>query len=103
MHAYNLKSISALKEGSGGQDYPKTGNWLTQNNCSAINALVNFMPHPPHPRGGWGNTGDLTNRGVKFPTTGAKSAVKSPLCPHPHSRGFDNTSRMTKRIFHACD
>ena len=36
----------------------------------------------PHPRGGWGNTGDLTNRGVKFPTTGAKSAVKFPLCPH---------------------
>ena len=36
-------------------------------------ALVNFMPHP---RGG--DTGDLTNRGVKFPTTGEKSAVKSP-------------------------
>ena len=36
----------------------------------------------PHPRGWWGNTGDLTNRGVKFPTTGAKLAVKSPLCPH---------------------
>ena len=38
-----------------------------------------------HLRGRWGNTGDLTNRGVKFPTTGAKSAVKSPLylvsCP----------------------
>ena len=49
------------------------------------------------------NTGDLTNRGVKFPTSGAKPAVKSPLCPHPHSRGFDNTSRMTKRTFHACD
>ena len=63
-------------------------------------ALVNSMPHPPT-RGGWGNTGNLTNRGVKFPTTGAKSAVKSPLCPHPHSRGFDNTSRMTKRIFHS--
>ena len=64
------------------------------------NALVNFMPHP---RGG--GTGDLTNRGVKFPTSREKSAVKSPLCPHPHSRGFDNTSRMTKakRIFHACD
>ena len=36
------------------------------------------------PRGGWGNTGDLTDRGVKFPTiaTGAKPAVKSPLFPH---------------------
>ena len=33
--------------------------------------------------GWWGNTGNLTNRGVKFPTTGTKSAVKSPLCPHP--------------------
>ena len=33
--------------------------------------------------GGGGDTGDLTNRGIKFPTTGAKSAVKSPLCPHP--------------------
>ena len=65
-------------------------------------ALVNFMPHPPPP-GGWGNTGDLTNRGVKFPTTGAKSAVKSLLCPHPYSRGFDDTSRMTKRTFHVCD
>ena len=45
--------------------------------CSlrSCNALVNFMPHP---RGGWGNTGDLTNRGIKFPTTGEKSAVKSP-------------------------
>ena len=62
-------------------------------------AFVNFMPPPP----GWGNTGDLTNRGVKFPTTGAKSAVKSPLCPHSYSMGFDDTSRMTKRIFHACD
>ena len=50
---------------------------------------------PPLPPRGMGNTGDLTNHGVKFPTTGAKSAVKSPLCPHPHSRGFDNTSRMT--------
>ena len=29
-------------------------------------ALVNFMPHP-NPGGGGGNTGDLTNRGVKFP------------------------------------
>ena len=47
------------------------------------NALVNFMPHPPTPGGGWGNTGDLTNRGVKFPTSGAKLAVKSPLCPTP--------------------
>ena len=35
-------------------------------------------PPPPHARGGWGNTGDLRNRGVKFPTTGAKSAVTSP-------------------------
>ena len=61
-------------------------------------ALVNFMPPTPG-----GDTGDLTNRVVKFPTTGEKSAVKSPLCPHRHSRGFDNTSRMTKRIFHACD
>ena len=42
-----------------------------------VNALVNFMPHPP-PQGGWGNTGDLTNLGVKFPTPGVKSAVKSP-------------------------
>jgi len=38
-------------------------------------ALVNFMPHP---RGGWGNTGDLTNRVVKCPTPGVKLAVKSP-------------------------
>ena len=38
---------------------------------------------PTHPEGGWGNTGDLTNRGVKFLTTGAKSVVKSPLFPHP--------------------
>ena len=53
--------------------------------------------------GGGGDTGDLTNRDVKFPTTGAKLAVKFPLCPRPHSRGFDNTSRLTKRIFHACD
>ena len=30
------------------------------------------------PGGGGGDTGDLTNRGVKFPTTGEKSAVKSP-------------------------
>ena len=37
--------------------------------------------HMPHPRGGWGNTGDLTNRVVKCLTPGAKSAVKSPLCP----------------------
>ena len=27
---------------------------------------------------GGGDTGDLTNRGVKFPTTGEKLAVKSP-------------------------
>ena len=46
---------------------------------------------PTHPWGGWGNTGDLTNHGIKCPTTGAKSAVKSP----PPSRGFDNTSKLT--------
>ena len=66
-------------------------------------ALVNFMPHP---RGGWGDTGDLTNRGVKFPTTGEKSAVNPhyvPMHPLVGLRGFDNTSRMTKRMFHACD
>ena len=61
-------------------------------------ALVNFMP----PQEGGGIQGDLTNRGVKFPTTGAKSAVKSPLCSHPHNRGFDNTSRMTKCIANSC-
>ena len=37
-------------------------------------------------------TGDLTNRGVKFPTTGAKSAVKSPLCPHPSPKVGDLTT-----------
>ena len=28
-----------------------------------VYALVNFMPHP---RGGWGNTGDLTNHSAYF-------------------------------------
>ena len=64
--------------------------------ADSCNALVNVIPHP---RGGWGNTRDLTNRGVKFPTIGEKLAVKSPLCPQPHSTGFVNISKMTKRIF----
>ena len=51
-------------------------------------------PTPPPP-GGWGNTGDLTNRGVKFPTTGCQIPTMSP----PPSRGFDNTSRMAKHAF----
>ena len=72
-------------------------------NCyQVVQSLVMHLSISRPPVGP-GNTGDLTNRGVKFPTTGAKSAVKSPQCPHPHSRGFDNTSRMTKRIFHVCD
>ena len=62
--------------------------FLTQSlvliNC---NALVNFMPHPP-PRGGQGNAGDLTNWVVKCPTPGAKSAVKSPLCPQALKKGI---------------
>ena len=45
------------------------------------NALVNFMQIMPHPRVGWGNTGDLTNCVVKCSTPGANSAVKSPLYP----------------------
>ena len=75
----------------------KCQNFCTKNGQIMLMHLSISCPTPPPP----GRVGDLTNRGVKFPTTGAKSAVKSPLCPHPHSKGFDNTSRMTKRIFHS--
>ena len=57
---------------------PKEINSAMRTKCTC-----QFHAPPPTPGGWWGNTGDLTNRGVKFPTTGAKSAVKSPLCPHP--------------------
>ena len=36
----------------------------------------------PTPRQGGGNTGDLTKSSVKFPSTGAKELVQTPLCPH---------------------
>ena len=49
-------------------------------------APVNFMPYP-HPRGGWGNTGDLTNRVVKCHQVSCQIPTMS---PGPR-RGFDNT------------
>ena len=71
----------------------------------AVMHLSISCPTPRGGGGGGGDTGDLTNRQCcQIPHyTGAKSAVKSPLCPYPHSRGFDNNSRMTKRILNACD
>ena len=59
--------------------------------CNFPYALVNFMPHP---LGGWGKTGNLTNRVIKCPTTGAKSAVKSPLCPQALAGGL--TAHLVK-------
>jgi len=48
-----------------------------------------------HARGGRENIGDLTNRGIKSPTAGARS-VKSPT----PSRGFESTSRITSNLVH---
>ena len=44
-------------------------------------ALVNFMPHSRG--GGGGDTGDLTNRGVKFPTTGQNRLSNPHYVPTP--------------------
>ena len=63
-------------------------------------ALVNFMPHS---RGGWGNTGDLTNDRCQIPHYWGKIGCQIPTMPPPLRRGFDNTSRLTKHIFHAHD
>ena len=57
-----------------------------------------------HPQERWGNTGDLTNRGVKFPTSGAKSAVKSPLylvsCPDRFLFSLPPHKKKKKRSGH---
>ena len=39
-------------------DYHRHGGRLGFVGEWTANALVNFMPHPPHPRGGWDNTGN---------------------------------------------
>ena len=49
----------------------------------------------PHPRVGWGNTGNLTDSGDKFPSTGTKQLViMSPSQKRGFYRGFDLPIKM---------